>query len=724
MSDRKKKSGWERLKDCKRQKLQESATSTMPISTFFHPVSNSKSTNSPLLTNTGSNSMSDALLTTPTPPVSTNSPPISNVPTNSMSYTRSTTETSPIAINPVNSMSDTSLSIHSPSVSSVSESPVTINALFVPDVGLYYTSRTAINSLSDIEKYTLLTNHVCPPQTEMLTKKLEKGKEKRIVTLRFQTSWIDKNKWLVYSPAAQGGLCIYCVLFGQTAVTDTKTQANKFVASPFTNLKDALEEFKNHEKTKYHNDACVSAANFKLTHKNTDKNIAAQLNDQIKKNYEENVSIISTVVELVMFCASQGISLRGHRNESGELDPTVNSGNFLALAHLRAQTDYIFREHLNSRQLHKNSMHTSWQVQNEIINIIEKCVKSKIKDELEAGECHFFSIMSDTVTDQFSNQEVLSLCLRYVNERHEIKERFFDFVYLPERATGKSMSDQIKLILSKANLDITKLRGQSYDGASSMSSENVGVQKFIKESSPLAIYTHCHSHILNLCIASVSKIPEIRNLIDSINVLFQFFKQSPKRQRFFEKVLSHLAPESKKTRLLGLCKTRWVERHDCFNTLYLIFPFVTLTLKAIFTSEDIFEDNSDDWCWDAETKIKAQGLYSTFTSFGTICSFVICLNVLNSGTLEALSSRLQKRDQDIFKALSLIQCAKDELRQFRIDIDNVYKDWFEQSCSLAQKVTEGFEPTIPRQVGRQKHRFALFCFRICKDNYFLNFDRQ
>ena len=76
-----------------------------------------------------------------------------------------------------------------------------------------------------------------------------------------------------------------------------------------------------------------------------------------------------------------------------------------------------------------------------------------------------------------------------------------------------------------------------------MSSSRVGIQAKRKEHAPLTVYTHCNSHILNLSIAASSSLPYIRNIISEIS--------------------------SKKTKLAGLCKTRWVERHTCYDTFIL-----------------------------------------------------------------------------------------------------------------------------------------------------------
>ena len=103
---------------------------------------------------------------------------------------------------------------------------------------------------------------------------------------------------------------------------------------------------------------------------------------------------------------------------------------------------------------------------------------------------------------------------------------------------------------------------------SAMSSEKVGVQSQIKEHSPTALYTHCNSHVLNLSIAASCKMPSMRNMVENVNEIILFFGNSPPRQRVIEAFIDQSALSSKVKKLKSLCKTRWVERHLCFDTLY------------------------------------------------------------------------------------------------------------------------------------------------------------
>ena len=67
------------------------------------------------------------------------------------------------------------------------------------------------------------------------------------------------------------------------------------------------------------------------------------------------------------------------------------------------------------------------------------------------------------------------------------------------------------------------VRGQGYDGVSNMSSERIGLQALIQKESPLAVYTHCTGHCLNLVIASSCSLPVVRNVIDKVKSVCNFF---------------------------------------------------------------------------------------------------------------------------------------------------------------------------------------------------------
>ena len=193
-------------------------------------------------------------------------------------------------------------------------------------------------------------------------------------------------------------------------------------------------------------------------------------------------------------------------------------------------------------------------------NVYASKIKERLTAELRTKDLPF-TIIADESTDPLSNQEILSLCLRFVdqsspNDPH-IKECLINFMHL-ERTNATMISREILESLSEpsTSLDPSNIRGQAYDGAFVMSSGKEGVQVKIKEISPLALFTHYYAHRPNLSIATSCKLSEVRNLIGLINEAYLFLNNSPKRQQLFELTLQEYLPENSHSKLPGLCKTR------------------------------------------------------------------------------------------------------------------------------------------------------------------------
>ena len=88
-----------------------------------------------------------------------------------------------------------------------------------------------------------------------------------------------------------------------------------------------------------------------------------------------------------------------------------------------------------------------------------------------------------------------------------VKEVFLDFFEV-EHITGKYLVDTIIKAIATWELGLENLRGQCFDGASSMSGAKSGCSAIIKQHAPLAMYTYCASHRLNLSIVSACKLQE------------------------------------------------------------------------------------------------------------------------------------------------------------------------------------------------------------------------
>ena len=116
-------------------------------------------------------------------------------------------------------------------------------------------------------------------------------------------------------------------------------------------------------------------------------------------------------------------------------------------------------------------------------------------------------------------------------------------------------------------LSVNDIRAQAYDGASVMSGHVSGVQTRIRQVNPNAVYVHCRPHVLNLCIVHASKLPLVRNIMDTIQEVTMAFEFSAKRLLVFKEQLGDnpVAREEmgRRSKLKVLFKTRWASRADC-----------------------------------------------------------------------------------------------------------------------------------------------------------------
>lgn len=256
--------------------------------------------------------------------------------------------------------------------------------------------------------------------------------------------------------------------------------------------------------------------------------------------------------------------------------------------------------------------------------------------------------------------------------------------------------------MTSISLDPSNIRGQAYDGASVMSSGKEGVQAKIKEISPLALFTHCYAHCLNLSIAATCQLSEVRNLIGLINETYLFLNNSPKRQKLFELALKEYLPENSHSKLPGLCKTRWVERHWCLDVFLEMYELLVTFLDAVISPHEYpnLKSSTGSWNWDKDTITKAQGLKASLLSFQTVVVFITTKNILDE--VKALASKLQKRDQDIFEAYMMVDEVIGNIKSARKNIDSDFQIWYKEILDLTEKL--GIVEAIPRKTSIQRNR--------------------
>ena len=144
-----------------------------------------------------------------------------------------------------------------------------------------------------------------------------------------------------------------------------------------------------------------------------------------------------------------------------------------------------------------------------------------------------------------------------------------------------------------------------------MSSDHTGVQARIMKESPLAVYTHCSGHCLNLVVIHSSNLPAIRNVLDKMKTTCLYFLNSQKRNRLLSEIVSKsIAEASRRKPLVDLRKTRWAEGHSAYQRFYQCFIFIIKSLEVIcmglHTSD--LTGNFATASWDHDSKSIATSL--------------------------------------------------------------------------------------------------------------------
>ena len=96
-------------------------------------------------------------------------------------------------------------------------------------------------------------------------------------------------------------------------------------------------------------------------------------------------------------------------------------------------------------------------------------------------------------------------------KRGEVWESFLLLGFKEAKeTTGEALAETFILSLEAFGIEINKMRGQDCDGTANVAGKHRGVKARIQQRIPLATYTHCRAHSLNLAIVHACREPPVR----------------------------------------------------------------------------------------------------------------------------------------------------------------------------------------------------------------------
>ena len=527
--------------------------------------------------------------------------------------------------------------------------------------------------LNDDQKLTALESPYQPPLSYTFPVSMEYGKKRS-----FSRHWLGTYKWLVYSPSVNGAYCKFCALFSDNP------NAIRLVKEPVALWTKATEIFKKHQVTESHKTSLIRADTFLKVMQSKQQSVGEALNKTVAAQIKSNRQLLHPIVKTILFCGTQNISLRGHRESMSSLNP----GNFRALLKFRVDSgDNLLKQHLDSAP--RNATYISNTIQNELIGVIGSTIQSMIVEAVGKGS-KIFAVIADESRD-VANMEQMPLIIRYIDEFNRIQESFIGFIECEHGTSGMKIANLIETNCLKLGLDMVLCRAQGYDGAGNMAGRLNGAATLLRAKYSKAIYFHCASHKLNLSMANACNIRSVENMMTTITSFATFFNYSPKRQGALEKHVKDYPDSSMKSKLIPLCRTRWVERINAFEVTIDLMEALVDTLSEMSLNSESH--------WNRDTVSQATSLLKSIDF-----EFIINLFVTHKifAYTSGITTSLQTKGIDLANATQQIQLVIRVLEDVRSKVESFHHEWFESACNKAHNINVDVKK--PRICGRQTNR--------------------
>ena len=375
-----------------------------------------------------------------------------------------------------------------------------------------------------------------------------------------------KREWLVLSPSNCLLYCYLCKLF---------TTSNSALATTgFNDWKHASERLKEHENSDSHRKAVCTLSSWVNISKRIDSQLILQHDTECK--YWQRV--LTRVVAVVKFLAKRSLPFFGDNETIG----SPYNGNFLGCLELLAEFDPFLAKHLDDfGNPGKGKVnYLSSTVVDEFVSLMAKKVSKEIINQVKHSK--YFSIIVDSTPDM-SHIDQLSFVIRYVDKSLRPVERFLSFIPIKQH-TAEYLESTVLSLIESHELDIMKIRGQSYDNASNMSGKYSGLQARIKKINSLAEYIPCTAHTLNLvAMHSVESCTEVVSFFGSLQQLYNFFSVSTRRWDILKQELNK---NNSKFTLKSHASTRWCADAEATKSLRQNYKEITAVLMKLSKSLD------------------------------------------------------------------------------------------------------------------------------------------
>ena len=397
-----------------------------------------------------------------------------------------------------------------------------------------------------------------------------------------------------------------------------------------------------------------------MTLPKTTPDVGELLSKAHKKEKETARDMLRIILFTVRYLARQDLAL--------QCDNDAES-NLIQLLHLRAEDNPQLISWLTRSQ----KKYTFHENQNEMLEIMGLSVLRKILHCIHGSP--FLTIMVDETTD-ISNKEQLTLVVRWVDENFDVFEEFLG-MYGLQATTADSIVSAITDALLHFQI-INKVRGQCYDGCSTMAGARGGVAAKIQQMEPRVVFTHCYGHALNLGVSdTVKKSIIMKDCLDTCYELVKLIKFSPKREAILTRLKEEIGSDAPSIRTL--CPTRWTVRAESLASIVAKYKDLQgLWEEALMVTSD------------TEMKARIRGIASRMGTFQFLFGLLLSEMILRH--TDKLSKTLQNPELSSTEGHEIAILTVKTLQRVRLDSDF---DLFWEKVELRRVQLDVGEPQLP-----------------------------
>ncbi|XP_050236137.1 uncharacterized protein LOC126686146 isoform X2 [Mercurialis annua] len=333
-----------------------------------------------------------------------------------------------------------------------------------------------------------------------------------------------------------------------------------------------------------------------------------------------------------------------------------NKGNFLETIDFATSLNEEFAKHVGSHAPGNNQM-TSPDIQKDMLNACASLTTDAIIKDI--GDS-FYALLVDESRDS-SIQEQMIVVLRYVDKDGQVIERFIGIKHVSD-TSAKSLKSAVDKLFSEHNLSISKLRGQGYDGAANMSAS-------CKRSDALK-----HSH----------------------------------HQKTLERLetgeICTGTGQNQQTSLKRPCDTRWGSYHGTIIRLLDMYPAVLDVLETIKLEGS-----------DGAQRSMAGSMILKMEEYEYVFTMHLIKTIM--GITNELSQALQRKDQDIANAMSLVKAVKHRLNTLRMNEWDKFLNEVDVFCAKHGIIMPNMEDFVPTRSRLKAGELIItylhhFCFDV------------